>query len=107
MILKITSLYKANHIQKVNSVYNRRCYIIAVLRGCIGSKKADGVLGVCVVGCRLDRGRWSRISWLVWLVVTGDIDSKDRNVVKGDRVQLRAGRVVSEGRNVVEGKRVQ
>ena len=33
--------------------------------------------------------------------------SEDRNVVEGNRVQLRARRVVSEDRNVVEGNRVQ
>ena len=30
-----------------------------------------------------------------------------KNMVEGNRVRLRAGRVVSEGRNVVEGNRVQ
>ena len=43
----------------------------------------------------------------MWLVVTGDIDSEDRNVVEGKWVQLRAGKIDSEDRNVVEGNRAK
>ena len=55
-----------------------------------------------MAGHRVDRGRCSRSSWSVWLVIAGDIDIKDWNMLEGNRVQLRAGRIVSEGRNVVE-----
>ena len=46
-----------------------------------------------MAGRWVDRGSWS-------------INSGRRNVVDGNQVQLRAGRVASEGRNVVEGNQV-
>ena len=58
------------------------------VEGWNGSRKADGVAGVCVASCQVNRSRWSQSSCLVWLVVAGDINSKDRNMVKGDHVQL-------------------
>ena len=63
-----------------------------------GSKKADGEAEVCVAGRWVNRGRWSRSSWSVWLVVAGGINSENRNVVEGNWVQVRVGVSTAQAR---------
>ena len=72
-----------------------------------GLKKSNGIAGVCMAGHQEDCGRGSQSSWLVRLVVAGDIDSKGRNEINKNWVQLRVGRTDSQDRNMVERNRVQ
>ena len=86
-IINNKPLFRESYSKDEFSVESRMLHHCGV-EGQNGSKKADGVTGVFVAGCWIDRGRWSRISWLVWLVVARDIDSKGGDVVEGNRVQV-------------------
>ena len=82
--LKITSLYKANCTRKMNLVYDRGCWIIAVgsARSKLMSLESvwlivwwtmvdNGSWNIDEAGRRIDGDSWSRCGWLLTLAGDG------------------------------------